>query len=139
MFPWLWIWAPQVQFPWSGDVAQRIEPDTRWFFGGIAPAAGVAEVERKAFEVASYGRQLGLITEVLLEMAQREAPATAAARESLRRLREIHARIERIKDDDVAASAQLIAEQAQRLRQRSPAQFEALVARLGLPAPGDPA
>ena len=30
MFPWLWLWAPQLHFPWSGDVAQDIEPTTTW-------------------------------------------------------------------------------------------------------------
>ena len=39
MYPWLWFWAPQFHFPFSGSVAQRIEPDTRWFFDGI-PARG---------------------------------------------------------------------------------------------------
>ena len=25
MFPWFWFWAPQIHFPWSGDVAQRTD------------------------------------------------------------------------------------------------------------------
>jgi hypothetical protein len=67
VYPWLWFWAPQLHFPFSGNVAQRIEPDTRWFFQGIDPSAGDPHIEEKAFAVASYGRQLGLITEVLIE------------------------------------------------------------------------
>ena len=63
MIPSLWYWAPRFQFPLGGSVAQRIEPD---FFSGISVDAGNGEVEREAFDVASYGRQLGLITEVLL-------------------------------------------------------------------------
>lgn len=66
MYPWLWFWAPQVHFPWSGAVSQNIEPNTTWFSSLIKPGAGNAQIERRAFEVASYGRQFGLITEVLL-------------------------------------------------------------------------
>ena len=81
MFPWLWYWAPQVHFPWSGRVAQQIAPDTHWFFGGIRPGAGDARIEEQAFGVASYGKQLGLITEVLLALAQESPRASIAARE----------------------------------------------------------
>ena len=70
MYPWLWFWAPQLHLPWSGNVAQRIDPNTRWFFQGIDPSAGDADIEEKAFSVASYGRQLGLITEILIEVAE---------------------------------------------------------------------
>ncbi|HXF45478.1 MAG TPA: hypothetical protein VNK91_05100 [Burkholderiaceae bacterium] len=116
MFPWLWLWAPQLHFPLSGSVAQRIEPNTNWFFDAIAPQAGNGRIERKAFEVASYGRQLGLITEVLLDVAQRDAPQSAAARAALERLRTIHAAIERIKEDDADADALEIEERLRRLR-----------------------
>ena len=37
MNPWFFFWAPQLTMPFGGSVAQRIEPDTRWFFGGISP------------------------------------------------------------------------------------------------------
>lgn len=74
MYPWLFLWAPQLQLPFSGDVAQRIEPRTQWFFDGIDTASGDPVIERKAFEVATYGRQLGLITELLLDMAAQTPP-----------------------------------------------------------------
>jgi hypothetical protein len=96
MFPWLWFWAPQVHLPWSGNVAQRIEPDTHWFFQGIPPSAGDARIEERAFEVASYGRQLGLITEVLIELAE-QAGMSGKAATSLTRLEAIRDEIERIK------------------------------------------
>jgi hypothetical protein len=59
MYPWLWIWAPQLHFPWSGGVAQRIEPNANWFFDSISGQPGNAKIEKKAFGVASYGKQLG--------------------------------------------------------------------------------
>jgi hypothetical protein len=40
-------------------VAQRIEPNANWFFDSISGQAGNAKMEKKDFEVASYGRQLG--------------------------------------------------------------------------------
>ena len=100
MFPWLWFWAPQLHFPWSGDVAQRIQPDTHWFFQGIPPDAGDASVEEKAFAVASYGRQLGLLTEVLVEVAEQAESRSPKAAESLRRLKLIQAQIEQVKDTE---------------------------------------
>lgn len=131
MFPWLWFWSPQLHFPLSGSVAQRIEPNTNWFFDSIAPQAGNGRIERKAFEVASYGRQLGLITEVLIDLAQRDPPRTAAARESLERLQAIRAAIERIKDDEADALAREIEDRLQRLR-RNQAAFERVAERLRL-------
>jgi len=79
MFPWLWVWAPDLNFPWSGSVAQRIEPNTNWFFDAIPDGAGDRRIEKKAFGVASYGRQLGLLTEVLIELADKQAPLSVEA------------------------------------------------------------
>lgn len=98
MFPWLWQWSPQFHFPLSGSVAQRIDPDA--FFGAIPPWAGNGEMEQKAFEVASYGRQLGLITELLLDLAAQQPPTTPAGRKARARLAEIQARIEALKTAD---------------------------------------
>lgn len=129
MFPWLWFWAPQLHFPLSGSVAQRIEPNTNWFFDAIAPTAGNGRIERKACEVASYGRQLGLITEVLIDLAEQIAPRSAQAGESLARLRSIQADIERIKAEDVEALAREIEERLRQLR-RHRAAFSRLAPRL---------
>ena len=100
MFPWFWFWAPQLHFPLSGSVAQRIEPDTNWFFGAISPQAGDGAIERKAFDVASYGKQLGLIAEVLVDLAEQQPPRSAKGREALKRLRQIQARIEDLKETE---------------------------------------
>lgn len=98
MFPWLWFWSPQFHFPFSGSVAQSIEPDTTWFFGGIPPRAGDGGLEQRIHEdVASYGRQLGLITEVLLSLTTRDTITPEQAQESLERLREIHREVEVLK------------------------------------------
>ena len=86
MIPFLYLhMAPQFHFPFSGAVSQAIDPDIAWFQNLIRPGAGNARIERRAFgEVASYGKQLGLITEVLLEQAAR---AGGAESESVHKLR----------------------------------------------------
>ena len=98
MFPWIWLWAPQVRLPFSGDVAQDIEPSLDLFFAGIKPHSGNARIEAQAFDVASYGDQLGVITQLLLELADREPADVQAASAPLQELRRIHERIEAIKD-----------------------------------------
>ena len=75
MFPWLWFWAPHLQYPLSGSVEQDYKPFTNWgFFGAIKPEAGDGQIEQKIFDVASYGRQLGLITEVIMDLVNKKAP-----------------------------------------------------------------
>ena len=86
----------QFNFPWSGDVVQRIDPD--FFFGAIPSGAGIGEIEKEIFKVASYGKQLGLITEVLLALAE-EAKLTAEPKKSLDTLKDIHTKIERVKEN----------------------------------------
>ena len=98
MFPFFWLWAPQVRLPFSGDVAQDIEPHLNAFFRGIKPQAGDARIEAQAFDVASYGDQLGTITELLLELAQRLPVQEQAKSKPLKDLRDIHAAIQAIKD-----------------------------------------
>lgn len=97
MYPWLWLWSPQIHFPWSGSVAQDIHPDTNWFTAHIQGGAGDADVERGAFAVASYGKQLGLITEVLLAVAEQQAALAPEADAALDRLRKIKTAIDAIK------------------------------------------
>ncbi len=129
MFPWLWLFAPQVHFPWSGSVAQQIAPDTHWFFSGIRPGAGDARIEEQAFAVASYGKQLGLITEVLLALTQESPPVSAQARESIEKLKVIQGEIERLKTAEYERVAVSLSEQVLAIRLRGGAQAKALQAR----------
>ena len=130
MFPWLWLFAPQVHYPWSGAVAQHIAPETDWFFAGIAPTAGDSRIERQAFEIASYGRQLGLLTEVLLDLAAQMPPRSAKGRESLARLQAIQAAIETLKQAEHERVAESLAEQVRAIQRGGGARAEALNARL---------
>ncbi|MEY3202597.1 MAG: hypothetical protein RIR70_2147, partial [Pseudomonadota bacterium] len=68
MFPWLFLWSPQVRFPWSGAVEQSISPAA--FFGSITAPYGNGAIEQAVFSgVASYGRQLGILSEIVLWLA----------------------------------------------------------------------
>ena len=118
MFPWFWLWAPQLRLPFSGDVAQDIEPRLDWFFAGIKPQAGNARIEAQAFDVASYGDQLGVITKLLLEWAERLPADTQMASAPLAELRDIHARIEAIKDDECERELRALEARAEVLRRR---------------------
>jgi hypothetical protein len=125
MFPWFFFWAPQLTMPFGGSVAQRIEPDTNWFFSGIPQGAGDPVIERKAFDVASYGRQLGLITEVLADLAAQTPPATPKGRKSLQRLHEIQQRIEAIKERDAIDVLEQIDSLLTRLKETHPERLAA--------------
>ena len=132
MFPWLWFWAPQIHFPWSGSVAQQIEPNLGWFFGAIRPGAGDGAVEREAFEIASYGKQLGLLSEALLGLSERSSVTPDQANLALDRLEVIRARIESVKRSRSEAAVDSLSEQLEELRIRQPAAFEQLAQRLRL-------
>ena len=125
MNPWFLFWAPQLTLPFGGSVAQRIEPSTNWFFDQIAPGAGDASIERKAFDVASYGRQLGLITELLMDLAAQQPPATPAGQKAHKRLREIQGRIERLKEEDAVDTLEQIDSLLARLRKNHPERLAA--------------
>jgi len=135
MFPWLWFWAPQVHFPWSGSVAQQIDPNLGWFFGAIRPEAGDGTVEREAFEVASYGKQLGLISEALLGSSGRSSVTAGQANEALEHLEKIRIKIESLKSKKAATAVDLLSGQLEELRLRQPAEFKQLMKRFRLNAP----
>jgi|SRR5215471_18396565 len=126
MYPSLWFWAPEFRLPWSGPVSQNIEPKTdAWFSDLITPESGHAEIERKAFAVASYGKQLGLLTEVLIEVAEQAALSPDASR-SLERLREIKASIDEIKESAYRSHVSQLTSEVQALRARGGAEYKQL-------------
>ena len=108
MFPWLWVWAPHLQLPLSGNVTQDIDPVVGLFNGQTDRGRGDPKIEQRAFRVASYGQQLGLITDVLVSMADEAPPKGEVARDSLKRLKAIQTEIEQ-------AKAEVHAEEVQRL------------------------
>jgi hypothetical protein len=132
MFPLLWFWAPQYHFPLSGGVAQRIDPD---FFSTIRPESGNGDVEREAAEVASYGRQLGLLSEVLLSLTSPETVAPAKGQESLGRLKKIYAEVEDVKRRNKGKQLESAITMLEKLQQSDPAALALLVQRFSAKPP----
>ena len=124
MYPWLWFWAPQIHFPFSGALSQTVEPNTSWYFGAIAPRAGNGAMEEHiATDVASYGRQLGLITEVLLSLTNGDTIDAKKAEESLKRLKKIYHEIEQAKSADESRNSDMAISLLNRLRESDAKQF----------------
>jgi hypothetical protein len=128
MYPWLWFWSPTLHLPFSGSVAQQIEPDTSWFFAGIPPSAGNGDLEKKAFDVASYGRQLGWITEVLLADKQSEAVSAGKGKDSLKKLETAYREIEAAKKQSRAEIAEAAASALEKLREADRPAYDRLLA-----------
>jgi hypothetical protein len=77
------------------NLAQSILPG--WSFGNVTVNyAGDADIEKKVVEdVASFGRQIGIISDVVLELANGKPAATG---EPLAQLRDIAAKVKEIKE-----------------------------------------
>lgn len=133
MFPWFWMWAPQLHYPLSGSVAQRIQPDTRWFFGAIPGQAGIGELEQRIFETASYGRQLGKLTEAVLALADPELARSAEGQQRIAELQQLAERIEAVKREDAQALEAHLRSQLDALRARNPEAVQALLAQYAQP------
>ena len=109
------------------DIVQDIETNTSWFFGGIKPEAGNAKIEERAFGVASYGKQLGLITELLVSLAEKQSTLDPKDSASLSELKRIQSKIELIKDAEYKIEVQDIQSRIKVLQKRRPTQARALV------------
>ena len=90
---WSFNYAPQIHWPLSGAVVQDIAP-------ALLQCAGDAQVERRVLgEVASYGKQIGVLTDLLCELAAL-VPAEALGdkgRHALTQLTELRAKVEALK------------------------------------------
>lgn len=92
MLPWL---QSNWNFPLSGNVTQRLEQD--WFFDTIETEVGDREIEKEIFlKVASYGKQIGMLTEVLLSIAD-ELKLNKKKIMALSELKDLQTKVEAIK------------------------------------------
>jgi hypothetical protein len=114
---WIFRW------PFSGNVNERITAP--WFSPSLTVNyAGDAKIEdRVVTEVASYGKQLGWLTEIAIALAKKQDPPA----DTLRLLENAVAAIDTIKKE-VHPSALEVAEKAlDRLERDQPAQYEKLL------------
>jgi hypothetical protein len=132
MYPWLWFWSPQFHFPFSGSVAQRIDPD---FFAQIPPEAGNGDVEKQIVDVASYGRQLGWITEVLLSNTSNGTVPPEKAAEAQAKLEAVYREIETVKRLNKAKLSRAAVAVLEKLEAHDPAELAMVLARFAKPAP----
>jgi hypothetical protein len=108
---------------------QQIDPDLTWFSHWITPGAGNAAIEEKAFTgVASYGKQLGLITDVLLAIV--EKTALTAEPKAVDDLRRIRGRIEMLKTVEYTLAHDQIVAQVNKIRERGGAELNELTTQL---------
>jgi hypothetical protein len=109
--------------PWSGNVAQRITAP--WFSPSLTVNyAGDAAVEdRVVTEVASYGKQLGWLTEIVIASANGQPLPT----ETLARLEKAAREIDAIKEQSRASAVEAANNALDRLERDSPAQYNELL------------
>lgn len=96
MFPWFWIWTPRFDFPLSGNVTQDVATD--WFFSGIRSKAGNAALEKAIFNHATYGKQLGVVTDALVGLLAPESLEPDQREETKTQLMALYADIQTIKE-----------------------------------------
>ena len=111
------------RLPLSGDVNQRITAP--WFSPAITVNyAGDPVIEdRVVTEVASYGRQIGWLTEIALALAKEQPPPE----ESLRRLERAAYAIDAIKRDVHRSSFDAADAALDRLEQDDPEAYKKLI------------
>ncbi len=128
MYPWLFLWAPQYHFPWSGAVKQEISPETIW--GAIPANAGDGAVEEDVFKLAaSYVKQIGILSDIVQSLTDEVAGkprtgkavhATAQLNKTVKDVEAIKARHKRQRIDAAVAV----------LRELQPSELKPIVARL---------
>ncbi|HYM31074.1 MAG TPA: hypothetical protein VEU47_07240 [Candidatus Cybelea sp.] len=109
--------------PLSGAVNQRITAP--WFSPSLTVNyAGDAAVEdRVVTEVASYGKQLGWLSEIVIALANKQS----APPETLQRLEQAAEKIEAIKRDVSPTVMEAAGKALDRLEREQPEQYDALL------------
>ena len=90
---WSFTYAPQIHWPLSGAVTQDISP-------ALLQCAGDAQVERRVLgEVASYGKQIGVLTDLLCDLAASVPPDSLSdkGRHALAQLADLREKVEALK------------------------------------------
>ncbi|MDD5305467.1 MAG: hypothetical protein PHS14_20395 [Elusimicrobia bacterium] len=81
--------------------------------------------------MATYGRQLGLLTELLLELAEKQKSLSPEARTAFERIRGIRDQIALIKNEEAATLARDIEAQVDRLKRLDQVEWQRLLTTLG--------
>jgi hypothetical protein len=128
MAPWLGLGLPG-----SGDVWQKVTNVTDWFSPKLTVNyAGDPRIEEDVTSnVASYGKQLGLLTEAVLALAKpADAEAQAKFKDAVDRLTTIQADIEAIKKRRAPETEDAIVQAMTRLKTSDAPAYERVLKRL---------
>jgi hypothetical protein len=120
MFPSM-QWSPSYNFPFSGAVNQDISPHTDFFSQEIEPDAGDAEIEREVFHsVASYGKQLGILTDSLLAVVRELKPEAISEIRALEQLQTLQRQVEKVKNERLERTREKAKQILDKLAQTDP-------------------
>ncbi|WP_413111248.1 hypothetical protein [Thaumasiovibrio sp. DFM-14] len=121
MHPWYLWWQRTLNYPLSGNVNQDFQylsPTYEFNF------AGNKEIERKAIcEVASYGKQLGILSDVLIELCDKQKHHS----ETTEKLHLMVKEINNIKERHYQVNGRKIKQQLEWLKEHNRAAFDDLL------------
>ncbi|GAA0411226.1 hypothetical protein GCM10009133_19580 [Cocleimonas flava] len=123
MNPWLFPWLGMFKGPLSGDVTQDISPITSL----LSPQfefnfAGDRSIESEVVaDVASYGKQLGILSEALIEIAEGKQG------DALKRLQKLTIEIEAVKDRHKDKLEQTVKADLDKLKKDDPEKLKQLI------------
>lgn len=118
-------WPTEIKFPGADSNQQYIAPVSNWLSPTVITYAGDREIEERIVsEVASFGKQIGILTEALLELADERAGI------GVERLRQVANRVETVKARYHRALEEKAEEAFMALLRADPAAAERLVAAL---------
>jgi hypothetical protein len=117
------LFDPFVFFkaPWSGDVLQRI--NSGWFSPTFNFAGDAKIEERVVSEVASYGKQIGWLSEIVLAQAKGEKPVV----ETVAKLAKAVKEIEEIKKAQNSTALRAAIDALEQLKKTDPAEYDKLI------------
>ena len=127
MFPWIWL-QPTFNFPFSGDVAQDIEPRTIWDLPFSGPYRGNRALERRILaEGAGYGEQLKVLHDAVLALIEHQkAQKLPGCKEAI----DLHQKIDGIKKAHYAETVDDIRTALLHLKENDEESFNALLGSL---------
>lgn len=110
-----------LKAPWSGDVWQRI--NSGWFSPTFNFAGDAKIEERVVSEVASYGKQIGWLNEIVLDLAKGEKPDPDVISKLAKAVNEI----EEIKAAESSSALRAAVDALGRLKAADPEQYQKLI------------
>ena len=123
MNPWLFPWWGLYKGPLSGDVTQDISPVTSWWSPQVEfNFAGNRRIESQVVsDVASYGKQLGILIDAMQELAEGKNG------EAVERVKALAEQIEAVKTQHRERLEQHLKDDLDQLKQHDPQALKRLL------------